>query len=222
VAPPLYGIGLVERIPDDAIRAACGTGHPDRAKFQGASPRNAVARFGVKPFLGTVPDFIGAALLSESSVTSGIEGATDDDGFADPEVDARFVETLAAFLRGLEPPARAGTDAAGERAFQSFGCATCHVPDMPPAVNVFSDFCVHRMGEGLADGIFDHEARGDEFRTTPLWGVRLKTAYLHDGRAATLEDAVRAHGGEASDAVRAFESAAEDQRAALVRFLRTL
>jgi CxxC motif-containing protein (DUF1111 family) len=222
VAPPLYGMGLIERIPDETIRAACGKGHPDRAKLQGALPRNRIARFGVKPFLGTVVDFVGAAAFSESSVTTAIEGATDDDHFPDPEVDAQFVESLAAFVRGLEPPGRAGTDAPGERAFHSFGCATCHVPDMPPATGVFSDFCVHRMGDALADGIFDHEAQGDEFRTTPLWGLRLKRFYLHDGRATALEDAVLAHGGEASDAVHAYENAGSDERAALLRFLKTL
>src|SRR5262249_24519891 len=160
--------GLIERIPDDTIRAACGKGHPDTAKLQGSLPRNSIARFGVKPFLGTLVDFVGGALFSESSVTTAVEGAKDDDGFPDPEVDAQFVESLAACVRGLQPPGRAGTDAPGERAFRSFGCPACHVPDMPPAAGVFSDFCVHRMGNALADGISDHEARGDEFRTTPL------------------------------------------------------
>jgi hypothetical protein len=115
VAPPLYGLALIERIPDDTVRAACGKGHPDSAKLQGELPRNAVARFGVKPFLGTVPDFVAAALFSESSVTTALEGATDDDGLPDPEVDGRFVESVAAFVRGLQPPARSGTDAVGER-----------------------------------------------------------------------------------------------------------
>ena len=219
VAPPLYGVGLIERIPDETIRAACGKGHPDSAKLQGSSPHNTIARFGAKPFLGTVADFTASAMFSESSVTTALEGAKDDDGYPDPEVDGRFVESVAAFVRGLEPPPRAGTDPAGERAFHAFGCATCHVPDMPPAANVFSDFCLHRMGDALADGIFDHEARGDEFRTTPLWGIRFKTTYLHDGRATTLQDAVRAHGGEASDAVRAYDKAGEEDRTALIRFL---
>src|SRR5436190_21127823 len=43
------------------------------------------------------------------------------------------------------------------------------------------------MGDALADGISDHEARRDEFRTTPLWGVRFRRFYLHDGRATALE-----------------------------------
>ena len=220
--PPLYGLGLVERIPDSTIRAACGKGHVDFSKLQGALPHNEIARFGIKPFLGTIPDFVGAALLSESSVTTAIEGAKDDDAFPDPEVDAKFVETLAAFVRGLRPPGRSGTDPAGEAAFHSFGCAGCHVPDMPPANGVFSDFCLHGMGDGLADAILDHEAKGDEFRTTPLWGLRFKKRYLHDGRATSLDAAILAHGGEAAGAVSAYEQAPSEHRASLLAFLRTL
>ncbi len=224
IAPPLYGLALIEQIPDDTIRAACAAsgGHVDSAKLQGSLPRNEIARFGMKPFVGTVPDFVAGALSAESGVTTVLEGATDDDGFPDPEVDQAFVDSLAAYIRGLQPPARNGTDAAGEAAFQSFGCASCHVPDMPPAMGVYSDFCLHRMGDRLADGIFDHEAKGDEFRATPLWGLRFRSLYLHDGRATTLDDAISAHGGEATRTIVAYRNATEEQRVALLRFLKTL
>ena len=222
IAPPLYGLGLIEQIPDASIRAACRTGHVDTAKAQGSLPKNVVARFGVKPFLGTVMDFVGGALFSESSVTNALEGTPDDDALPDPEVDMKFVATLAAYVRGLQQPGRNGNDPDGAAAFRSFGCGGCHVPDMPPAIGVFSDFCVHAMGEGLADGIFDHEAKGDEFRTTPLWGLRFKKLFLHDGRVSTIVDAVTAHGGEASAAVTAYRNASSEQREALLRFLRTL
>ncbi len=224
IPPPLYGLALIEQIPDDAIRAACAAsgGHVDSAKAQGSLPRNKVARFGIKPFVGTVPDFVDAALLSEASVTGVLDGAKDDDAFPDPEADGAYIETLAAYVRGLPPPPRDGTDAAGEAAFKSFGCASCHVPDMPPAMGVYSNFCLHRMGDGLADGISDHEAKGDEFRTKPLWGLRFRPLYLHDGRASTLDEAITAHGGQASAAVTAYRNASDEQRAALLRFLKTL
>lgn len=220
--PPLFGLGLVEQIPDGAIRAACGTGHPDPAKLMGSLPRNTVARFGIKPFVGTVADFVDVALFSECSITSPLDGSKDGDAFPDPEVDRAFVETIAAFVRGLPPPPRNGSDAAGEAAFRAFGCATCHLPDLPPAVGVFSDFCVHRMGAALANGIVDHSAQADEFRTTPLWGLRFKRAYLHDGRAATVDAAIAAHEGEALAAAAAYQHAPAEQRAALLRFLGTL
>lgn len=220
--PPLFGLGLVEKIPDATIRAACGKGHPDPAKQLGSTPKNLVARFGIKPFVGTVPDFVDGALLSESSVTTPIDKSKDEDSYPDPEVDLVFVETLAAFVRGLQPPPRGGNDAAGEAVFRSLGCAGCHVPDMPPAMGVFSDFCVHSMGPALANGIIDHEAQADEFRTTPLWGLRFKQVYLHDGRAKSLHAAIVGHAGEAQPVATAYQKASEEQRAALLRFLATL
>jgi len=36
---------------------------------------------------------------------------------------------------------------------------------------------------GLADGITQGLAAGDEFRTAPLWGVGQRIFFLHDGRA---------------------------------------
>ena len=40
-----------------------------------------------------------------------------------------------------------------------------------------------------------------EWRTPPLWGVADSPPYLHDGRAYTLEDAIRLHDGEAEGTV---------------------
>src|SRR5262249_24112892 len=98
----------------------------------------------------------------------------------------------------------------------------CHVADMPPAKDVFSDFCLHRMGDALADGISDHGGQGEEFRTTPLQGLRFRRLYMHDGRATTLEAAIRAHGGEAEQAVREYQNASAAEREALLAFLHTL
>ena len=59
------------------------------------------------------------------------------------------------------------------------------------AVPLFSDLLLHEMGDSLGDGIPAAEATGNEFRTAPLWGVRASKPYLHDGRAETLEEAMR-------------------------------
>lgn len=225
VAPPLYGLALVEKIPDETIRTACskGTGRFEPAKRLGSSPPNDVARFGYKSYLGTLPDFIGDVLRGAMGVTSSVESTTDEDDFPDPEVDREYVESLAAFVRGLAPPTRDGTDAEGEAVFHELGCASCHVPDMLPAKSVYSDFCLHRMGEGLAEeGVRDRGILPDEFRTQPLWGIRLRTVLLHDGRATTFDEAIVAHGGEAESAVAAYKSAPAERRAALHRFLGTL
>ena len=61
-----------------------------------------------------------------------------------------------------------------------------------------------------------------EWRTPPLWGVADSAPYLHDGRVATLEEAIRQHGGEAAPAAHAFDILHENERWNLLAFLETL
>ena len=53
-------------------------------------------------------------------------------------------------------------------------CVRCHVPP------TFSDYALHGTGAG-------------DFKTPPLRNLARTDPYLHDGSAATLEDAIRAH-----------------------------
>src|SRR5204863_382063 len=66
-------------------------------------------------------------------------------------------------------------------------------------VALFSDLLLHDMGT-LADGIAQGSATPSEMRTAPLWGLRARTVFLHDGRAATVDSAIRQHDGEAARA----------------------
>ena len=62
----------------------------------------------------------------------------------------------------------------------------------------------------------------DEFRTKPLWGLRFRTRLLHDGRAASPDEAIRLHGGDAAASAGRYAAASADDRAALPAFLNTL
>jgi CxxC motif-containing protein (DUF1111 family) len=75
---------------------------------------------------------------------------------------------------------------------------------------------------GTGDGIRQEAAEPQEFRTPALWGLRLRRPLLHDGTAATIEDAIAAHGNEAASARSRFRAASADQRAALLGFLKSL
>jgi CxxC motif-containing protein (DUF1111 family) len=78
------------------------------------------------------------------------------------------------------------------------------------------------MGPALADGISDLDASSQEFRTPPLWGAgRIGPPYLHDGRAASLHDAVVAHAGEAEQAADAYRRLSASERAILLDFIRS-
>jgi len=94
----------------------------------------------------------------------------------------------------------------GQFLFSSVGCAQCHTPMLRTGFNpvaalnfkevwLYSDLLLHKMGS-LADGIVQADAAGNEFRTPPLWGAAFSAPYLHDGRAPTIDAAIRAHDGE--------------------------
>jgi CxxC motif-containing protein (DUF1111 family) len=59
-------------------------------------------------------------------------------------------------------------------------------------------------------------------RTLPLWGVRTRTALLHDGRATTVEQAILAHDGQGRFARRDFLGLSAGGRAALLAFVNSL
>ena len=84
-----------------------------------------------------------------------------------------------------------------------------------------SDFLLHDMG-ALGDGIEQGQVTGREMRTAPLWGLRLFTSFLHDGRAGTIEAAILAHDGQGRRARDRFAALPSAGKASLVAFLRTL
>jgi CxxC motif-containing protein (DUF1111 family) len=53
-------------------------------------------------------------------------------------------------------------------------------------------------------------------------GLRFATQFLHDGRATTIEEAIRLHGGEAAASRDRFVALTEAERAALLAFLASL
>jgi len=92
-------------------------------------------------------------------------------------------------------------------------------------VNLFSDLLVHNLGVGLADGVTQGTATGQEFRSAPLWGVGQRAFLLHDGRCTTLPCAIQAHvsqGSEANTVIGLFNHRSPSDQQALIAFLRSL
>jgi len=114
---------------------------------------------------------------------------------------------FAAFIRLSAPPTpgpQAPPTQNGSNLFRSIGCALCHSPSLTTRASIFtgmggvtyhpfSDFALHHMGSGLADGINQGAAGPDQFRTAPLWGVGQRLFFLHDGRTADLLQAIETH-----------------------------
>jgi len=137
-------------------------------------------------------------------------------------------------MRFLAPIPRAIADDTvrdGERIFGAIGCAACHVPALStgPSANplfnrrvvpLFSDLLLHDIGTG--DGIPQAAAKPEEIRTPALWGLRFRRPFLHDGSAATIDDALRRHEREAETARSGFLRLSTEDRAHLLSFLRSL
>ena len=75
------------------------------------------------------------------------------------------------------------------------------------------------MGPALADQMQQGSAMGNEWRTMPLWRASERGRFLHDGRAATLVEAIAAHGGQAQRARDLYLALANADRMALIAFL---
>ncbi|MEM7159540.1 MAG: di-heme oxidoredictase family protein [Myxococcota bacterium] len=91
-------------------------------------------------------------------------------------------------------------------------------------VQLFSDLKRHDMGPELADPfeVSQDSIPAGVFLTRPLWGLAESPPYLHDGRAATIPEAIAAHGGEAEASRDAFTALSIDDRADLHVFLLSL
>jgi CxxC motif-containing protein (DUF1111 family) len=158
----------------------------------------------------------------------------------DPEVPAATVQAVVHYIRTLAPPGPGVVTTRreeGRQLFATVGCTGCHVPTLRTGQNVigalsntdvtlYSDLLLHDMGDALADNRPDGSATGREWRTTPLWGLRLMRRFLdgdafllHDGRARNVEEAILLHGGEAQKARDAFAALSSAQRAALLDFV---
>jgi CxxC motif-containing protein (DUF1111 family) len=264
--PPVFGVGLIEAIPESAILANVDSldadgddvsGRPNwvtPAEYigvNGSAPPRALGRFGRKAAVSSLLQQVVEAYHQDMGITSDFRPGENlnpnvfgagiaADRAPDPEVGIATVESVVHYIRTLAPPAPGAMTASrteGSSTFTAIGCARCHVPTMQTgpspigalserSVTLYSDLLLHDMGDALADNRPDGDASGREWRTAPLWGLRLVTRfldgqayYLHDGRARTLDAAIRLHGGEAQAVRDAYAALTDAQRAALLDFV---
>ncbi len=165
---------------------------------------------------------------AHAQVAAPEEPTVDDDGVPDPEMSEQDLFDLISFsmlLAAPRPDPPTPQTEAGARRFDEIGCASCHVPSIEGPrgpVPLYSDLLLHDMGEELADGLTMGLATGSEFRTQPLWGIAASAPYLHDGRADTLDQAIRLHGGEAEAARDEYAALGDSERLQIIAFLESL
>jgi len=171
-------------------------------------------------------DGVGAVVAAQAVIAD--EPTIDLDDVADPELSESDLYDLMSFvllLAAPEPDPPTEQTRRGRDAFARLGCDGCHVPSLDGprgSIPAYSDLLLHDMGDALSDGFPMGLATGREFRTQPLWGVVAASPYLHDGRASTLDDAIRWHGGEAAASRNAYVALPATDREDLIAFLESL
>lgn len=216
-----------------------------------ASGQNRVGRFGWKAQHATLLAFGADAYRNEMGITNDLfptelavgvsaermricDPIPDPEDIRDRRTRRRGIDNFEVFMKLLAPIGRGemtGPAVLGENLFMSAGCASCHVPALQTGANsnplfdrrtvaLFSDLLLHDVGTG--DGIVQGAADSREIRTPALWGLRFRRPFLHDGSAATIDEAIRRHGGEAARTMEAIARMTAADYQALLAFLRTL
>ena len=183
------------------------------------------------------------------STAEGVKNCTGPpfDTVVDPEDDGDDVLAFADFMAATRAPGRQNPIPAaavrGDSLFTSVGCAVCHTRTFQTAapgtlinggaftvpaalgnkiIHPFSDFALHDIGTG--DGIVQNAGQGSAnmMRTAPLWGIRARNRFLHEGLNITISDSIQLHAGQATTARNNFNALTAAQRNDLIAFVLSL
>src|SRR5208282_4598488 len=110
---------------------------------------------------------------------------------------------------GIHGPVTTASISNGQAKFISVGCVACHVQSHTTGNSTmtgqskltytsWSDYALHNMGTGLADGLRQGSAGPQDYKTTALWGIGQRIFFLHDGRTTDLYQAILSHSSSQS------------------------
>lgn len=204
-----------------------------------------VGKFGWKGQFATLEEFVAAACAVELGLSNHrhqqmMPTKFVEDEQSKPDMTRRQLAGLVAFCKTLPAPRQEIPSnpkqellvRRGEELFSSIGCTKCHPRNLGGVDGIYSDLRLHRLvdlDQRYTSGRRSDIARPagmpepDEWKTPPLWGVADTAPYMHDGSATSLEDAILAHRGQASDVTEKFQKAEQKKELnAIVAFLKTL
>ncbi len=259
IAPPVFGLGLLEAVDESDILALADVGDRNGDGISGkpnyvwnaVQGKKTLGRFGWKAANPSILQQTAAAYNEDIGITNFVFTSESSysqsqyDGFDDEyEVSDSLLTSVAFYIRTLAVPARRAADnsivRAGKQIFIDAKCSACHVSQLNTKTDVsfpeisnqvifpYTDLLVHDMGPDLADNRPDFDADGQEWRTSPLWGIGLTRIvnghqnFLHDGRARTLIEAIMWHGGEATQSREYVRNLSKTDRDTLIKFLESL
>jgi CxxC motif-containing protein (DUF1111 family) len=203
VAPLVFGLGLLEAIPDATILGFADENDLNKDGISGkvnyvydaqnGNP-NAIGRFGAKANTPNLRQQTAGAYNEDMGITSSIFST--ESSFGQPqfpgqrpvELDDKTLDQTTFYVSTLAVPARRAMNdpqvRSGQKIFTEAKCASCHIATMKTGphpisalanqtIHPYTDMLVHDMGDRLADGRPDFRANGNEWRTPPLWGLGL-------------------------------------------------
>ena len=242
---PLQSLGFIngQRITVPVLEAgnALRTG-----RFGWKNQNSSLLSFAADAYLNEMG--ITNPLLPIENTSNGVD-VNAFDGFPGVDDDGVDLGKFAEFMRSTKAPsrdaARAATPAAvsGSALFNSIGCNICHVQTIQTApagtvinggaftvpaalgdkiIHPYSDFLLHNIGSG--DGIVQNggQSTRNKVRTSPLWGLRTHSRFMHDGLSLTLTDTIARHGGEAALVISQYNALSNAQKNNVQAFLRSL
>ncbi|MBT5229088.1 MAG: hypothetical protein HOM11_02310 [Methylococcales bacterium] len=250
LAPALFGLGLLESIPDNLILQRSDPndlnqdGISGRPHWVNVNSTRKLGRFNWKASATSIQQQITLALSHDMGLTSPdlanenctkpqIKCKNAPKGSA-LDISRERIQAMSFYIsqQAVPKPTTQQPSALGQQHFVTFGCNLCHTSQYQLSESViikpYSDLLLHDMGPDLSDKHSKADSMNNEWRTPPLWGIgqakvlNKKAGFLHDGRAATLEHAILWHGGEATKAKQAFIQGTKAQRNQLIQFLRSL
>jgi CxxC motif-containing protein (DUF1111 family) len=180
---PLFGLGLIDAIPDEAIVAMEKRQAKETPDTQGRVSRlkdGRIGRLGWKGQTANAEDFV----LNACAVELGLEVPGHHQAMtpqapkyrsAGLDLTSEECSALVSYVRSLPRPVerQASGDAekrhvdAGRTAFAAVGCANCHAANLGKVEGIFSDLLLHDMGPEMSDdGSYDDGS--DESTDEPL------------------------------------------------------
>lgn len=232
-SPALYGLGLLEAVPDATLNALADPADKNGDGISGRRLRigDRYGRFGWKADHPDLRNFVIDAFLTELGIAP-----YDPDTNPYSSMDLNQMSVAADYVRTIEaPPVHPNLEQfkRGEIVFNEIGCGSCHTPELKTAAAVFpelanktirpyTDMLLHHLGEGDLHSN-PEKALPEEFRTPPLWGIgAIGGPYMNDNSAPDLTAAIEKHGGEASAVREKFRKLPDEDKKHLLDFLNHL
>ncbi len=238
-APPLFGLGLLEAVATNAFLEYADAADLNKDGISGRLPNvsGVYGRFGWTGRTGTIDEAVASAFFSELGIERS-EMVESSGGIGIGKLEKVAMNSIAEYIRLLKPPPVTSwmthSEQHGAKVFRDIGCELCHRAELKTGdsevkslsdrvFRAYTDLLLHDMGPGNGPLVTEGRATKREIRTPALWGlISTGPPYMHDGRSADIDEAIRAHDGEGRMAASAYSDLGVADQEALISFLKSL